>query len=131
FYYKELKKIINPRLGDVVLDYGGRNGEIAWRFKRDGYKIEHYDISKLMRENAKKLFSLNTLNENELKSKKEYYDIILFNNGFLFIHSKNQEKELKLLYELLKISGKLFITDTPDYEKREIANGKKQYFCIG
>lgn len=128
FYYKELKKIINPKTTDIILDYGGGNGEIAHRFKQDGYKIDHYDISYIMQENARKLFLLSSLNENELKSKKEYYDIILFNNGFFYIHPKNQEKVLRLLYDLLKVNGKLFITDTPDYEKRKIINGEKQIF---
>ncbi len=126
FYYRELKKILNPEINDIILDYGGGNGEIAWRFKRDGYKIDHYDLSRVMRENARKVYFLNSLEENELEVKKGYYDKILVNNCFFYFHLKKHNEVLELLYSLLKTEGRLFITDTPDYEKRRFANGYVQ-----
>lgn len=53
FFYREILKIMKPNKDDYILDYGGGNGEIAYRFKKDGFKIKHCDLSHKMVENAK------------------------------------------------------------------------------
>jgi ubiquinone/menaquinone biosynthesis C-methylase UbiE len=130
FYYRELKKIINPDNQDLILDYGGGNGEIAYRFKKDGFKIEHHDILLKMRENARKKYNLISLDDNELKRKNNFYSKILFHNAFFYIHPKKQKEVLKFLYTLLNENGKLFITDTPDFDKRKFANDNFLYLLI-
>jgi len=131
FYYNELLKIIKPIKNDRILDYGGGNGEIAYRFKKDGFKIYHCNLSKKMVENAKKfgLKSCKCEDINQLKEEGEY-KIIIFNNGFFYIHPKGQKFILEKLYFLLEEGGKLYITDTPDYEKRQYILGKKMYILI-
>jgi ubiquinone/menaquinone biosynthesis C-methylase UbiE len=130
FFYNELKKIIVPSREDLILDYGGGNGEIAYRFKKDGFKIEHYDISLKMRENARKKYNLISLDDNELKRKNNFYSKILFHNAFFYIHPKKQKEVLKFLYTLLNENGKLFITDTPDFDKRKFVNDNFLYLLI-
>jgi len=128
FYYNELLKIINPSKKDKILDYGGGNGEIAYRFKKQGFKIYHCDINDKMVNNAKKL-GLRSCNCNNIKQLKEWgnFKIIIFNNAFFYIHPKNQKFILKVLLSLLENEGKIYITDTPDYDKRQYVLNKVLY----
>jgi len=84
FYYREILKIMKVNKKERILDYGGGNGEIAYRFKRDGYNIKHYDLSLKMVENAKRKYNLDSCECKKLGSEK--FDKILFNNGFFYIH---------------------------------------------
>ena len=115
FYYKEIVKLVKPIQDNRILDYGGGNGEIAYRFKNDGYKIFHCDLSKKMVSNAKENFKLDSC---ECKGIEGKFDMIIFHNAFFYVHPKLQKKVLLDLYNKLSKDGKLFITDTPDFDKR-------------
>jgi len=115
FYYNELVKLIKPKKKDIILDYGGGNGEIAFRFKQNGYNIYHCDLSKSMVLKAREKFGLKSYECKDIEGK---YDIILINNAFFYIHPKLYRKYLENLHNLLNRNGIVYITDTPDFEKR-------------
>jgi 2-polyprenyl-3-methyl-5-hydroxy-6-metoxy-1,4-benzoquinol methylase len=98
FYFLKLKEILSPRKNEKILDFGGGNGEIAYRFKLEGFNIEHYDISLKMREKAKTLYGLYSLSDEELPNRKYYYDKILVNNVFFYIHPKKTTKFFKFIF---------------------------------
>ena len=125
FYYNELIKLIKPEKNSKILDYGGGNGEIAYKFQKNGYNIYHCDISKKMVNNAKGKFNLKSCECKEMKGK---FDIILIHNAFFYIHPKLQEKYLKHLFSLLKENGTLFITDTPDFSKRFFVKNNYKWY---
>jgi len=127
FYYSQLKKIINPKLTDKLLDYGGGNGEIAYRFKKEGYNIYHCDISKIMVKNAIEKFGLDSCECKDIEGK---YDIILMNGVFLCIHPKLTENLLRKLYSLLNENGKVYLTDNPDFEKRHLISKNPLYLIV-
>jgi len=126
FYYNELTKLILPNKDSKILDYGGGNGEIAYRFKKEGYKISHCDLSKKMVNNAKEKFKLDSCECKDIDGK---YDIIIFHNAFFYVHPKLQKEVLIDLYKKLSKNGRLYITDTPDFNKRyNLKNGKFMNF---
>jgi len=127
-YYFELIKIMLPNRSDKILDYGGGNGEIASLFKKDNFNITHCDISIEMVNNAKKKYSLESYECNKITLKK--YNKILFHNAFFYIHPKLIKKILKKLYKLLDEEGKLYITDTPDFDKRDKLGLNKLHMLI-
>jgi len=126
FYYKEIKKILKPTKEDKILDYGGGNGEIAYRFLQDGYNIMHCDLSEKMVKVAQKRYGLNSCKCDELTSIK--FTKILFNNGFFYIHPKKIDAFLQKIYQHLEYDGILYITDTPDFDKRKDLNMNKLYY---
>lgn len=70
FYYQEILKIVKLNKDDYILDYGGGNGEIAYRFKKEGFKIKHCDLKPKM-----------------IELGEDKYDKILINNVF-FIYTQ-------------------------------------------
>jgi len=64
FYYEELNKIIKPTSGETLLDYGGGNGEIGFRFKQNGINVSHSDLNPLMVKNAKDKYGLTSCEPN-------------------------------------------------------------------
>jgi len=127
FYYSQLKELINPKLTDKILDYGGGNGEIAYRFKKEGYNIYHCDISKIMVKNAIEKFGLDSCECKDIEGK---YDIILMNNAYFYVHPKLAEDLLRKFYLLLNENGKVYITDTPDFEKRYLLSKNPLYLIV-
>jgi len=128
FYYKEIKKIVNPLKEDLILDYGGGNGEIAYRFLQDGYDIEHCDLSNKMVQNAKEKYGLKSCICENLKSNK--YTKILCHNAFFYIHPNKIDTFLQNIYEKLDHNGIMYITDTPDFDKRKNLNMNKIYYIL-
>jgi len=127
-YYFELIKIMLPNRSDKILDYGGGNGEIASLFKKDNFNIAHCDISVDMVHNAQKRYSLESCECNKIKLKK--YNKILFHNAFFYVHPKLMKETLDILYGLLEENGKLYITDTPDFDKRDNLDLNKLHMLI-
>jgi cyclopropane fatty-acyl-phospholipid synthase-like methyltransferase len=127
FYYSKLKELINPKLTDKILDYGGGNGEIAYRFKKEEYNIYHCDMSKIMVKNAMEKFSLDSCECKDIEGK---YDIILMNNAYLCVHPKLAEDLLRKFYLLLNENGKVYITDIPDFEKRYLLSKNLLYLIV-
>jgi len=80
FYYNGLFEILNPKKDDLILDYAGRSGEIAFRFKHNGFLMEHCDLSKVIVGNARNIYNLKSFVCKDLHNKQ--YDKILFNNAF-------------------------------------------------
>jgi len=119
---------MKPNKKDFILDYGGGNGEIAYRFKRDGYNIKHCDLSKKMVENAKRKYNLDSCECKKLGSEK--FDKILFNNGFFYIHPSLIKNFLKKCKKILKRGGKLYLLDNPDFDKRDKLGKSKLYIMI-
>ncbi len=117
FFYTELAKLIAPSQDESMLDYGGGNGEIAYRFKEDGFNISHCDLSPKMVKNAVEKFKLNSCQCEQIESGK--YDIILFHNALFYVHPYLLKDFLQKMYDLLGKNGKLYVTDTPDYAKRK------------
>ena len=117
FYYKKILNIMNANVNESILDYGGGNGEIAYRFKQDGFNIKHCDLSKEMVLNASEKYHLESCTCEMLD--KSHYDKILFHNAFFYVHPLLVEKLLEKIHDVLAIEGKLYITDTPDFDKRE------------
>jgi len=127
-YYFELIKIMLPNRSDKILDYGGGNGEITSLFKKDNFNIAHCDISVDMVHNAQKRYSLESCECNKIKLKK--YNKILFHNAFFYVHPKLMKETLDVLYDLLEENGKLYITDTPDFDKRDYLGLGKLYMLV-
>lgn len=122
FYYKNLVEVLSPHKNDKILDFGGGNGEIAFRFKQSGFDIEHCDISKQMVENAQREYKLQSWLCSQLiesLNSREKYSIILFHNAFFYVHPSNWTSLLINLKKVLSKNGKIFITDTPDFSKRD------------
>ena len=119
FFFNHLKDIIvlNPKL--TYLDFGGGNGEIASKFNNEGYSFDHCDISKEMVKNAMNTYNLNSCECKNLDNNKKY-DAILIHNVIFYIHPKLLNQHLLSLNKLLNAKGKIYITDTPDYDKRHI-----------
>jgi cyclopropane fatty-acyl-phospholipid synthase-like methyltransferase len=116
FYYQKILKILLPKKNENILDYGGGNGEIAFRFQNDGFTVEHCDISNKMVQNAISKYNLKSSVCSEFKNQE--YNKILFHNAFFYVHPSLAEKLLVKLHLKLVCGGKLYITDTPDFEKR-------------
>lgn len=123
FYYNEILKIMKPSKQDIILDYGGDNGEIAYRFKQDFYSVKHCDISLLMVKNAIEKYGLDSCECNKIKYK---YNKVLFHNAFFYVHPKKQKKVLEKLFNILNDKGILYITDTPDFDKRVYSFGNNK-----
>lgn len=123
FFYKEILKIMQPTEKEDILDYGGGNGEISYRFKKDDFNIKHCDLSPVMVKNAIEKFNLSSCECGKIDEYK--YDKILFHNAFFYIHPGLEKNFLENIYLNLKNKGKLYITDTPDFDKRcQLGQGK-------
>ena len=127
FYYNQLLKIIKPDKKDRILDYGGGGGEIAWRFKRDGFHIAHCDISERMIEKAREKYGLESCKCDNVVGR---FDIIVFHNGFFYVHPKLQRNVLLRLFDLIRNGGRLYITDTPDFDKRGLVTNSKRGYIL-
>jgi len=68
-----------------------------------------------MVDNAKHKFNLKSCECYKINKK---YDFIIFHNAFFYVHPKKQRGILKKLFVSLNDGGKLYITDTPDFDKR-------------
>ena len=122
-YYQKIFELLNPNKDNTILDYGGGNGEIAFRFQQKGYEVEHCDISKEMVSNAINQYGLKSSICSKLKD--DTYNKILFHNAFFYVHPSLVEALLKNMHSSLLDNGQLYITDTPDFDKRENLNLNK------
>jgi len=128
FYYKEIVKIMKVNRQELILDYGGGNGEISYRFKQDGFNIKHCDLSLKMVKNARERYNLDSCECRQLGTDK--YDKILFHNAFFYIHPSLIKEFLENIYKNLKDGGELYLTDTVDFDKRDMLGLGKAYMGL-
>jgi len=128
FYYQKIIEIMKPSKNEYILDYGGGNGEIAYRFKKDGFNIKHCDLSLQMVNNAISKYNLDSSICKELD--KSTYHKILFHNAFFYIHPTLIESFLNEIYDKLKDDGCLYLTDTIDFDKRKYLGHGKIYMYL-
>ena len=116
FYFKALENLIAPNHSDNILDFGGGNGEIAALFMKNNYNISHCDINPEMVENASNK-KIKTCLCKHLPI-RQTYDIIFVHNAIFYIHPKQLKQYIKQLTQYLNKGGKIYLTDSPDYDKR-------------
>lgn len=122
FFYKHIKKIMNPTKKDNILEVGSGGGELTYLFYRDGFNVIGFDscLSSVIK--AKKRFGDNLFymdNLFDMRTRKKFSKIFL-NGVFLCIHPAYYEIVLKNLYGITKEGGTIYFFDNPDYSKRRI-----------
>lgn len=86
YYYAQIAAIVAPRLGDRILDFGCGGGEIAARFRRDGFDVVGTDISARLLKRAQ-AFGVPTIawaSTARLRANAPVFDAIFANNVLLY-----------------------------------------------
>jgi cyclopropane fatty-acyl-phospholipid synthase-like methyltransferase len=116
-FFMMVREVVQPQKDEKILDYGGGGGEISHRFVRAGFDVDHCDTSLKMVEKAQEVFQLDSCLCKDLRRRK--YQKIFMNNAFFYVHPQHIDAFLKTIFDLLEDNGTFFITDTPDYDKRD------------
>jgi SAM-dependent methyltransferase len=118
-FYRGLIDVIKPSKEDTILDAGCGSGEIAGLFQKDGFKIHGFDRSekliKLARERFGDIFFVDDI---ENMQNKTAYTKVFLNGAWQYIHPHLYEQALRNLYNICE--GCVFITDNPDFDKRQL-----------
>jgi 2-polyprenyl-3-methyl-5-hydroxy-6-metoxy-1,4-benzoquinol methylase len=112
-----IKNTIKPEKRQKILDYGCGKGDIALKFKNDGYDITTCDISEKFVDGAKKI-GLASHICSEIINSGDKFDKVYMNNGFFYIHPKKYKSFLSGLYNLIKDNGDLYLLTVATYDKR-------------
>jgi len=121
FYARELGALIGPMQGLRILDSGAGRGELSHLFRNAGAAVTATDIAPQFVERMC-AEGLEAYTPGNLPPQSRF-DAILVNNAFFYVHPKGRGALLGRFRGLLNPGGRLLITDTPDYSKRDKADG--------
>ena len=118
-YYRGITDIMKPTKIDTILDIGCGSGELVALFYKDGYKIRGSDPSERLIKIAKERFGDMFFVDDIINMVHNIaYTKILLNGVWQYLHPNLYEQALRNLHNICKES--VFITDNPDFDKREL-----------
>lgn len=128
FSLRLFRRILEKSNSTHVLEIGCGNGWFANHIAELGYRVDALDVGKIELEQAVRCFQNEKLRffccDDLSLLENEGYETIVFNGS---LHYFNLNKEFwTTLHKKLKESGRIFIIDTPIYEKKDVLTAKKR-----